>query len=804
MCMKMQSEVALGLSTLLLAQSILCRPAFAGMDSVAKTFFENGKKLAKEKRFADAAVQLDMAEKNSQLKDGDSQKIELYRMLGNAYYQTGKFTNAEPYYQKVLEWREKDSKHDIDDLFEVLMYLGSIYRNQQRFKESEEMFQRGVKLYAGKGPKKALFHATFLAALANLYMDQDRPKEAEAAVRNALEVRNTTFLKAAFKLYLMYDVLGRALVLQSRYTEAESYLKQSLAEAEKDKNERQVSISKANLAFMYSNLDKYAEAKKLLDEVMVQVSKSAGSESSDAATIHSNMGQIALATDKYQEAEDHLLRAIEIHERNLGPDHASVAFDLGKIAQLYRNQGKYDLALTSILRAHRILEQSLGKYSNNNAQSLLTLGGIYADQGKTAEAEATMNEVVEIFEKLDMGNSSSVADALDTLAMVAASRKDWSRAEQLLQRATKILETNPNSEPNRVSRAQSNMASVYIRQHKYSEAESPLRKAIAVRTKIYGGDHARQLSDLMSLSEVYKQLKRNEEYQIVLAQIERVKAKNPELRTTTEAAPAVEVSRDVTPRAVHDKWALVIGVSNFKDTSINLKYASKDAVDFKNYLINQAKFAPDHVKLLTDKDATRENIVKQIGDAWLGRLANPDDLVTIYISSHASQSKDEAGGINFLVAHDTEPDALVSTGIPMQWLSQIIKEQVHSNRVVLILDVCHAGSVNAGSKGLVRVTPVDMPMGEGQMLLSSCKPDQVSWESTSYPNSVFTYKLLETLKANQQLDLTKAFDQLSEEVQSEVLRDRGKMQTPVLHSKAWVGPPPVLSTPPVKPRPGLK
>lgn len=800
--MKIQPCVVLGLSTVLLAQSMWCVSAFAGMDPVAKTFFENGKKLAKEKRFAEAAVQLDMADKNAQLKDNDPQKIELYRMLGNAYYQTGKYSNAEPYYQKVLEWRENDKKDDVDDLFEVLMYLGSIYRNQQRFKESEETFQRGIKLYAVKGPKKAIFHATMLAALANLYMDLDRPKEAEVAVRKALEVRNSTFLKAAFKLYLLYDVLGRSLILQSRYAEAESYLKQSLSEAQQDKNQRQIAIAKANLAFMYSNMDKYADAKKLLDEVMLEIEKTNGKDSSDAATVHSNMGQIALSTDKYQEAESHLMRAIEIHERNLGPEHASVAFDLAKLAQLYRNQGKYDLALTNCLRAHRILEKSLGTYSNNNAQSLLTLGGIYADQGKTAEAEATMNEVIEIFEKLGQSDSSSVADALDTLAMVAGSKGDWSRAEELLQRATKILETNPNSEPSRISRAHSNMALVYVRRQKYSEAEVQLKKAIAVRTKVYGGDHARQLGDLMSLSEVYKQLNRDEDYKLVLAQIERVKAKNPELKKTTETA-ATTVSTNVAPRPVHDKWALVIGVSNFKDSAINLKYASKDAVDFKNYLINQAKFAPDHVKLLTDKDATRENIVKQIGDAWLGRLANRDDLVTIYISSHASQSKDEAGGINFLVAHDTEPDALVSTGIPMQWLSQIIKEQVHSNRVVLILDVCHAGSVNAGAKGLIRVTPVDMPMGEGQMLMSSCAPDQISWESTSYPNSVFTYKLLETLKTNQQLDLTKAFDQLRSEVESEVLRERGKLQTPVLHSKGWVGPAPVLSAPPQKPRAGL-
>lgn len=40
--------------------------------------------------------------------------------------------------------------------------------------------------------------------------------------------------------------------------------------------------------------------------------------------------------------------------------------------------------------------------------------------------------------------------------------------------------------------------------------------------------------------------------------------------------------------AVADKWALVIGVSKFKDPAVKLKYASKDAKDFYDYLVNEA------------------------------------------------------------------------------------------------------------------------------------------------------------------------------------------------------------------------
>jgi uncharacterized caspase-like protein len=249
-------------------------------------------------------------------------------------------------------------------------------------------------------------------------------------------------------------------------------------------------------------------------------------------------------------------------------------------------------------------------------------------------------------------------------------------------------------------------------------------------------------------------------------------------------------------------------VSNFADPSINLKYATKDAIDFRNFLVEKEHFAPDHVRLLTDTKATRENIIGQLGDKWLGRVANRDDLVVVYVSSHGSTAQENAGGVNFLVAHDTRKDSLLATGIPMQWLTNIIKDQVHSDRVVMILDVCHGGAAASdSSKGLVRTTGVDvngLALGTGQAVLCSSLADQLSWESRNYQNSVFTRRLIEALsKDGDKTTLKSAYDYLRDAVESEVLRDRGQMQTPVLNEKQWSGSDAVLSVIPTKPRPGL-
>jgi hypothetical protein len=259
-------------------------------------------------------------------------------------------------------------------------------------------------------------------------------------------------------------------------------------------------------------------------------------------------------------------------------------------------------------------------------------------------------------------------------------------------------------------------------------------------------------------------------------------------------------------KPVADKWALVVGVSTFQDPTISLKYASKDATDFAEYLVKEAHFAPDHVKLLTDEKATRENILAQVGDKWLPRVAEPDDLVIIYVSSHGSPQTMDVGGISYLLAHNTDKESLYATGIPVQDLTRMIKERVHCQRIIVILDACHSGAAKAADKGIFRSHNINADavcQGTGQLVICSSEPDQVSWESASYPNGVFTRHLIDGLKQKGEFtNLGEAFDYVSDKVKTQVLRERGELQQPVLRTK-WQGEGLKLSVRPAHPRPGL-
>lgn len=259
-------------------------------------------------------------------------------------------------------------------------------------------------------------------------------------------------------------------------------------------------------------------------------------------------------------------------------------------------------------------------------------------------------------------------------------------------------------------------------------------------------------------------------------------------------------------KPVHDKWAIVVGISKFANPEIPaLKFASKDARDFYDYLVKEANFAPDHVRLILDEKATRRRILSELDNMFLGRVARPDDMIVLFFSTHGSPSQLDKMGKNFIVAYDTEPTELFATGIEMQSMTRDLKERVDAKRVLLVLDACHSGGVSPHSKGITRVGNFDtdtLAIGNGQMVICSSEPDQQSWESKRYNNGVFTKNLLEGLRSKGSgTTIQDAFGRINELVQDEVRQDYpGNRQSPVLKSK-WEGEELILAVKPTNASP---
>lgn len=240
------------------------------------------------------------------------------------------------------------------------------------------------------------------------------------------------------------------------------------------------------------------------------------------------------------------------------------------------------------------------------------------------------------------------------------------------------------------------------------------------------------------------------------------------------------------------KWAIVVGLSNFADPKIpKLKYPKKDAEDMAKFLVDHGSFQANHIRTLTDDAATKERLLNSIAGDWLPTVTKPNDVVFIFVSSHGTPAYEDVGAMNSVVTYDTKMDQLFSTSIPMQNIVRLLSSKLSKRHVFVVLDTCYAGGLGAPvSKDhtLNSVDPELLLSSNYQLLVSSSSGNERSWESKRYPNSVFTRQMIDTLAENKDYERFNAvFDLVQKKVSAEVSADyKGNSQTPSF-SGLWQG-----------------
>jgi hypothetical protein len=274
----------------------------------------------------------------------------------------------------------------------------------------------------------------------------------------------------------------------------------------------------------------------------------------------------------------------------------------------------------------------------------------------------------------------------------------------------------------------------------------------------------------------------------------------------SESPAGAKARLDIRKPEVAHKWALVVGIGNFKNPRLNLKYTRNDSDSMAGLLKdpNYGRFDPAHVRLINDAEATTVNI--RAGLNWLAREAGEDDLAVIYMATHGSAREQDVAGANYVVAYDSDVesrDGLYSTAIPMVEISNVVRTRLRALKVVVILDTCHSQGALAQTvtvpSSLSQQTLDHIREGTGRIILAASQTEESSYESPKYGHGLFTYYLLEGLKTQKDTPI----DQIFESVKQRVTQDAsasGWKQHPVFSasdSQSTV----VIGVPPLSPAP---
>jgi hypothetical protein len=238
---------------------------------------------------------------------------------------------------------------------------------------------------------------------------------------------------------------------------------------------------------------------------------------------------------------------------------------------------------------------------------------------------------------------------------------------------------------------------------------------------------------------------------------------------------------------VKNKYALLVGVSQFKDPKIPaLQFAAKDAKDLGAFLRTEAHFPAENVYVLTNAEATRANILIKLNTIAL--QAREDDLVLLFISSHGSPNQQDKGlgGVGYIVTYDTSLQSIFVDAMGYQDFAEKAAS-IKARRRITFLDSCYSGQMKAGGKGLeidegVGAQTANLFLsGEGAYVVTSSRDNERSWESERLQNGFFTYYLLKALKqGSEPPTIRQVFESLSKEVTAAVAREKNAPQNPQL------------------------
>lgn len=211
--------------------------------------------------------------------------------------------------------------------------------------------------------------------------------------------------------------------------------------------------------------------------------------------------------------------------------------------------------------------------------------------------------------------------------------------------------------------------------------------------------------------------------------------------------------------------ALVIGVANYKDGSISdLPEVANDVQAIYDVLIDPqvAAYPPTQVKLLLNEQAGIAEI--RAAFAALAAACKPESTALIYISSHGHALPNG----EYLIPYDADnssESALSESSIPDVEVKAMLSA-IQADRVVVILDCCHAGGITKAMDASKSFTGVNesfakqLGIGKGRAVFASSRSDQKSYILPGDSNSLFTKYILEGLRggANHDGGLIRIFD----------------------------------------------
>lgn len=241
-----------------------------------------------------------------------------------------------------------------------------------------------------------------------------------------------------------------------------------------------------------------------------------------------------------------------------------------------------------------------------------------------------------------------------------------------------------------------------------------------------------------------------------------------------------------------DRYALVVGISDYPGTLLDLPLVAQDVASVTAMLTGHFGFAPENIRVLESEQATRQAILDGI-TGFLGQ-AQPSDLAMFYYSGHGTRTEENvAVGAPLDPEADGQDEALVTYDeLLVDDELAFALQSVAAGRLLVLFDSCHSGDATRADLSVGQPKSADIaqvskfielpehfripPTGslenadaaggmldisaEGRLFVAASDESELSWVAPNLGQSLFTYFLTDRMAT--------AGDKTFEELMSEV------------------------------------
>jgi uncharacterized caspase-like protein len=190
-----------------------------------------------------------------------------------------------------------------------------------------------------------------------------------------------------------------------------------------------------------------------------------------------------------------------------------------------------------------------------------------------------------------------------------------------------------------------------------------------------------------------------------------------------------------------DLYLMSIGISEYKDKQLNLRFAHLDAQKFADSWDAQRGPVYEDIRktLLINDQASAQQIRRSLKQLVEGVTRR--DIAVIFISAHGIRDRQLD---YYLATHEIDPDNLPDTGLHFSAITRLL--EVLPCKVLLFVDTCHAAGIT-GAKSIWRDPLYELTSEEyGTIVFSSSLSREISVEDEKWGHGAFTKAILETFE----------------------------------------------------------